>query len=389
MAVRREVVLAILPKISSVMSMFGSSWIMLEVLFDEDIKQGARIRKRELVYHRLLFVMSVYDMLEVVWEFQSTWPVPRGTPHVFQAFGNQATCDAQGFFLQLGLGIPLYNAFLALYYLLVIKYNVSEKRLRERIEPCMHLFAFVVSVGTSLVALFMRMYNFATLWCWIAPYPSGCSGSSCIRGQNAWQLRYAFYFGPLWTAIAFACFFMISVYLDVRAKDAKSRLYRHPELKFGQPPTEQQQQQPDAQTQPQSQPPPEELPHTPRSSVLEQPKLMKMDSFRHPPTSSAASMASTLAPPKIGKALKEWRKARKKEREELKNTHDVFDQALWYLGTFVFTHFFSTLTRTVQAITGKNYFVLIAMQAFVNPWQGTCALDMIGLNLLGEGVHLI
>eukprot|EP00980_Cylindrotheca_fusiformis_P024075 scaffold11510_cov41-Cylindrotheca_fusiformis.AAC.1 len=65
-------VLASLPKISSVFSLFGSLWIIIEVTTEK--------QKRQVPYHRLLFAMSVYDALESVWNFGSTWPIPEGSP---------------------------------------------------------------------------------------------------------------------------------------------------------------------------------------------------------------------------------------------------------------------------------------------------------------------
>jgi len=228
---RNQVVVAILPKVSAFTSLCCSFWIVLEVLFDEDSKRG--VRKRENVYNRLLMGMSVYDIFYSVWNFASTWPVPRGTPDVFQPIGTQRTCIAQGYFLQIaGLGVPLYNAMLSVYYLLVIRYNISERTLRTRVEPAMHISVFVLSFGTAMVCLCLDLYNFATLWCWIAEYPLGCEGDSCIHGQHAWVFRYAFYFAPIWTMIAFACVSMISVYNSVKKKDAQSLRYRRPELRF-------------------------------------------------------------------------------------------------------------------------------------------------------------
>lgn len=228
---RDQVVIAILPKFSAFSSLCCSFWIVLEVLFDEDSKRG--VRKGENVYNRLLMGMSVYDIFYSVWNFASTWPVPRGTPDVFQPIGTQRTCVAQGYFLQIaGLGVPLYNAMLSAYYLLVIRYNISERTLRTRVEPAMHISVFVLSFGTAMVGLCLDLYNFATLWCWIAEYPLGCEGDSCIHGQHAWVFRYAFYFAPIWAMIVFACISMISVYRSVKKKDAQSLRYRRPELRF-------------------------------------------------------------------------------------------------------------------------------------------------------------
>jgi hypothetical protein len=50
--------------------------------------------------------------------------------------------------------------------------------------------------------------NSANIWCWIAPLPADCLDSrrhgknlNCVRGDDAWVYRLAFYFDPLWFSI--------------------------------------------------------------------------------------------------------------------------------------------------------------------------------------------
>lgn len=203
----QQLALALVPKFSSVLSLFGSIWISIEVLFDKT----PGMPKRKHPYHRLLLAMSIYDILESVWNFLSTWPIPKGTEGVWRPMGTTKTCTAQGFFLTLSVAVPIYNAFLALYYLLVINYNMKDEKLKQFVEPVMHGVAFFWTFGTALTSAWMGLINNANLWCWIAPYPAGCldsrrygSEGNCERGDNAWIYRWAFYFAPLWFCIFFA-----------------------------------------------------------------------------------------------------------------------------------------------------------------------------------------
>lgn len=102
----QQIALAIMPKIASVLSMSGSSWIIIEVWSDKN--------KLMNVYHRLLMVMAIYEIMEGVGNFASTWPIPAGTPNIFGASGTTGTCAAQGFFLQLTLATPIYNSCLSI-----------------------------------------------------------------------------------------------------------------------------------------------------------------------------------------------------------------------------------------------------------------------------------
>lgn len=199
----QRIALAIIPKFSSVFSLFGSIWIIVEVATEKT--------KRQVPYHRLLLAMSVYDVLESIWNFFSTWPIPEGSPHVIWAYGNTASCNAQGFFLTLSSAVPLYNAMLSLYYVLVIKYNYTDRRLRSFVEPAMHTFCFLWAFVTAVYSVAAGLINNADLWCWIAPLPADCleswvhgvdNANPCVRGDNIWIYRFGFYFIPLWISIA-------------------------------------------------------------------------------------------------------------------------------------------------------------------------------------------
>jgi hypothetical protein len=238
---QQQAVVAILPKISSFCSFLGSGWIAIEILSHQghytDIggntkgsnqhhsssssrKQLQQNRaKRHHPYHRLLLAMCLYDVTESVWNFLSTWPIPSDTPNRIWASGSRGTCSAQGFFLQVAVAIPIYNAFLAMYYMLVINFQITEVTLVRRVEPIMHIVANVLGWVTSLTMLGMGYMNDANLWCWIAAYPAGCLNTyqfgyppenefPCTRGNYAWIFRWSFYFAPVWLSIITAskCF---------------------------------------------------------------------------------------------------------------------------------------------------------------------------------------
>lgn len=161
----------------------------------------------------MLLCMSTYDILESICNFMSTWPIPKegsGDDQVW-ATGTTATCSLQGFVLTLSVAVPMYNGFLALYYMLVINHNVSDRTLRNVVEPCVHGITFLWSFGTAVSSVSLSLINDANLWCWIAPLPADCKDSwtygdegNCQRGDNAWIYRWAFYFAPLWFCIFLA-----------------------------------------------------------------------------------------------------------------------------------------------------------------------------------------
>jgi len=56
----------------------------------------------------------------------STVPVPEGTTGAAFSRGTVETCTAQGFFIVFGYGAINYTSSLALYYLLIIRFNKSK-----------------------------------------------------------------------------------------------------------------------------------------------------------------------------------------------------------------------------------------------------------------------
>jgi len=95
----QQVTIAIIPKFSALASILGSLSIIHEILVLDR-------RKLNRVYHRLLLVMSVYDVIESSWNFQSSWRIPEGTENVAFALGNTAWCTAQGFVFSLAWRFP-------------------------------------------------------------------------------------------------------------------------------------------------------------------------------------------------------------------------------------------------------------------------------------------
>jgi hypothetical protein len=172
-----------------------SLFLIYEVYCDHRSKGSNAIQ-------RAIVGMSVIDFLSSSAWFLSSWAVPRGTFAL--STGNRASCNYQGFELQLAIGAPLYNCSLALYYLLVIKYRWSDRQL-VGIEKWGHGFILFFSVGTLILLLPLGQYNPTGAVCWVIGDPVDCDSSSfqesgipCNRGKHAWIYGIACFYGPLW-----------------------------------------------------------------------------------------------------------------------------------------------------------------------------------------------
>ena len=95
----------ILPKITGGISVAGSAYLA-KLMISE---------KKKKPYHRLLLNMSIADILSsTLVHVVGSWMMPQGTSPLSR--GNLATCDAQGFIVQIILiTIPYLNASLSTY----------------------------------------------------------------------------------------------------------------------------------------------------------------------------------------------------------------------------------------------------------------------------------
>lgn len=143
-----------------------------------------------------------------------------------------ATCNYQGFLLQLAIGAPLFNASLGLYYALMIRKKWTDKML-ARIELWVHTVIWTFAIGTSIVLLPLKQYNQIGQVCWIIGSPVDCGDSThisnpevpCERGDHAWLYGIFTFYGPLWVCVACCSYCMYLVYLEVSETMSRVRQY--------------------------------------------------------------------------------------------------------------------------------------------------------------------
>jgi hypothetical protein len=213
-------VLTLIPMFTGSLSAIGSSVIIYIILSDRKLKL-----KR--VYHRLLLAYSSVDFCFSINFGLSALVVPRGTPGVWGALGNQATCEASGFVTQFGQSSALYAAFLSLYYLLILRYKVREETIAKRIEPTIHLFAFFFPFTFAIAMLCLDMYNPSNInigWCFINVYPADClrrEEVECKRGED-YAMWLALNNAPFFVYFAIVLVSSVLTYLKVRSFELRT-----------------------------------------------------------------------------------------------------------------------------------------------------------------------
>ena len=124
--------------------------------------------------------------------------------NVLWARGTTATCAARDFLCQSGSPQrPFAHAFLVWMYVLLVKYNWSEQRLRTWVGRGAGVAATVApAMATFPATLGYYNYNSETK-CWNAKFPYPCHDYDhqqvdCIRGAHANQMQMLYFLFPHW-----------------------------------------------------------------------------------------------------------------------------------------------------------------------------------------------
>jgi hypothetical protein len=197
-------------------STIGSSLVMYTIVSH---KKGLyQIR------NRLFFGLASSDIVLTTWMILGSIPLPaEGLGLMLGGKGNTRTCTAQGFFLQLAFAVPLYNAAIMVYYLLVIRYQIQDFR---RIEPFLHGIAILLPLGLAIAGLFLKAFNPGPVGlCFAYPYPMGCDkrpNGVCQRGDNHKWVNLYFSIGILFGSLLVGYMCLALIYCTVHRRHATS-----------------------------------------------------------------------------------------------------------------------------------------------------------------------
>ena len=113
--------LAIIPYFTAPWSVAGSSLILWSIWYD---------RKELLkhVYHRIMVGISFFDwMSSMGLLIFGPWAVPSDWPYGRSGRGTVGTCEASGFFLNLSFGAMWYTVFLAIHFVMLLRWEWKER----------------------------------------------------------------------------------------------------------------------------------------------------------------------------------------------------------------------------------------------------------------------
>jgi hypothetical protein len=151
------IAISIVQRIMGTISVIGSGYVIQDVLRNPE-------KRRTSTFHRLMVGLSTADIISSFFSHVlSTSPMPKGY-HVL-AIGSVATCDIQGFVGMLGcLVTALYNCSLTTYYLVQVRYNWVDRRIKA-LEKWLHLVPWSVGLVVAIIPLLLQGYG---------PYGTSC-----------------------------------------------------------------------------------------------------------------------------------------------------------------------------------------------------------------------
>eukprot|EP00934_Nitzschia_sp_Nitz4_P006549 Nitzschia sp. Nitz4//scaffold53_size117307//5678//7118//NITZ4_003752-RA/size117307-exonerate_est2genome-gene-0.90-mRNA-1//-1//CDS//3329554151//6539//frame0 len=207
------------------LSMLSSSYIAYQILQKEN-----RPKLRKSARDQLLLGMSFLDILASFGLSFSTIPGPEESINTelrynYPRFGNVQTCEAQAFFVHMGVGVPWYNAAICIYYVLSIRYNVSDRKVVKWFVPIVHSVIMLWTFSTAITGLLLDVFNFAgLLGCWVGSAKQLCGENEtyCNRGRYSTKFEQAVVMIPVSLALAIVLFSMFLVYVTVRRIEANS-----------------------------------------------------------------------------------------------------------------------------------------------------------------------
>lgn len=178
--------------------------------------------------HRLLLALSISDVVASAAMALVSIPAPSNMENQWIAFGTTTTCEIQGFVFFVGaVTTPCYNAGICLYYLLIIRYHLTDGTIRKRVEPWLLLLPPLISTSVGIYLFAKDFYNPSLgCPCFIGEFPDNCSTSSsveCERGETVFEdFAVIFIYGLLFILVPLVIFLsMTHIYITVRKMERR------------------------------------------------------------------------------------------------------------------------------------------------------------------------
>jgi hypothetical protein len=281
-------------------------------------------------------------------------PAGDGSGSMWIAIGNDATCELQAFSSVIGAcGGVLYSFSLTLYFLLVIKFELSEVKIKKKFEPLMHLFPILYSFIMGVFIYATHNYNLSGTTCWIESRPLGCKTNpdvECESIGNPVLLKWISFGIPSFSVFFANCFILGVIWHKVYSQSqARKKHYRMQSwaAPARRPEDQEETQGPQTQTQ-------ETSSDKGCSHFLCLSSCAKSSHQQQQDLSSESPLAVRLARP---------------SRAMVQRMREISIRAAAYIIGFLMTYIFSIVYRLWQLQGGVPFFIIFFARFFY-PLQG-------------------
>jgi hypothetical protein len=326
----QQVAITLVPAFSGTLSILGSSCIIWLLLADNR-------KKLKSVKYRFLFALCWCDVVNSLCFVFFSLPIPKDTPGVWGAMGNYASCNAQGFFLQIGITGSFYNGALSLYFYKSVCSSMKDEQIAKRYEKWIHIVSLLWPVGTGIAAWQQDLYSYSGLGCWIAPEPLRChrrDDIDCIRGENAYIYAWVYCGIPLILLCLYIVYSMGMIYIQVKEVSRRAEKWS--------------------------------IGMVGASSRSNASRLEVMQwSDRNINDGSTRSQISEHASQRGSISVNDSRRSRHSER-----TNEAAWQAFLYVIAYAVTHIWAFVVFNIELGGGTNPFFLLFIENFFWPLQG-------------------
>jgi hypothetical protein len=191
LSVLQELIMVLLPVPIALLSTLASCVLCRLIL----------IGRLKSPYERLLFVISVLDIISSLAFLLQPFLLPIDTSPRFYALGTQSTCQVTGMLFQFGAtGTALYSLSLSIFFLCKIRFAMPSSEFAAKVEPILHMISLGVPLSTSVASYAMDALHESALssGCYI-----DCADELVAAGEcNAHVTAYLFVGLPLFVSLA-------------------------------------------------------------------------------------------------------------------------------------------------------------------------------------------
>ena len=180
--------------------------------------------KLSTIYRRLIFGLSISDLIQSSCQVLSALLMPKGT--MWMAIGNEITCDIIGFTSNFGITCSVwYSVSISTFFLCVTRFDMEETKIQKYIESFLHGVPILYSLIINAYILGIDFFNATSTICWIQPPENENGQIDEGEWRNVVVLRWIGAGGPIIFVFVCNCVILASIWWTVYSQSQQMSQY--------------------------------------------------------------------------------------------------------------------------------------------------------------------